>query len=152
MPAGQRPNETVDGELPTWEGSPLDADNRGAFLESGTKFCVIGSPTKWKILVVLQQSDMNRVRIGDEARVRLDQFPNSLRCEQTFSDVDWGAFAFWLYAQTGQHGRAIETLEDLYVRPGAYGSVAMVHVLFGFALLGDDPRYQALLEEAGITW
>ena len=56
------------------------------------------------------------------------------------------------YVQTGQHGRAIETFEDLYVQPGAYGLAALVHVLHASDLLGDDPRYQALLEEAGITW
>ena len=58
----------------------------------------------------------------------------------------------WLYAQTGQHGRAIETLEDVYVRPGAYGVAALLHVMYTSDLLGDDPRYQALLEQAGITW
>lgn len=76
MPVGQRPISIAAGELPNWEGSPLDAHNRGAFLESGTKLCVLGSPNKWKMVVVLQQSDVNRVRVGHRARIRLDPFAN----------------------------------------------------------------------------
>ena len=39
-----------------------------------------------------------------------------------------------------------------FVRPGAYGVAALADALYASDLLGDDPRYQALLEEAGITW
>ncbi|HIF22126.1 MAG TPA: hypothetical protein EYQ27_09525 [Gemmatimonadetes bacterium] len=35
---------------------------------------------------------------------------------------------------------------------GAYGWAGNIHSLPTGDLLGDDPRYQALLEEAGITW
>ena len=69
-----------------------------------------------------------------------------------FPTLRGGVWMIWPYAQSGQHDRAIETLEDLYVRPGAYGLAALVHVMYASDLLGDDPRYQALLEEAGITW
>ena len=47
--------------------------------------------------------------------------------------------------------RAIELFE-VYVRQGAYGLAATDHVLYVSDLVRDDPRYQALLEEAGITW
>ena len=71
---------------------------------------------------------------------------------QTFSDVDRGYRAIWAYALSGQHGRTITFFEDYLVRPGAYGLAAIVHVEYVSDLLGDDPRYQALLDEAGITW
>ena len=58
----------------------------------------------------------------------------------------------WLYAQTGQPDRAIELFDEHYVGQGAYGLAALNNVLFSSDALGDDPRYQALLEEAGITW
>ena len=58
----------------------------------------------------------------------------------------------WLYANTGQGDRALELFGE-YVRGGAPMLAAVYHVLYGMGdLLGDDPRYQALLEEAGITW
>ena len=71
---------------------------------------------------------------------------------QVFPDIDVNpTVVHWLYAQTGQSDRAIELFEDL-VEPGAYGFLALYHVEYASDLLGGDPRYQALLEEAGITW
>ena len=58
----------------------------------------------------------------------------------------------FLYAHTGQADRATDLIEDNLVRQGAYGWLAMLDVEHLSDLLGDDPRYQALLEEAGITW
>jgi len=72
---------------------------------------------------------------------------------QTFSETGASkGHLVWLYAQTGQPDRAIESFDDYYVGQGAYGLGALVHVLYASDPLGDDPRYQALLEEAGITW
>ena len=71
---------------------------------------------------------------------------------QTFSDFDFPENGMiWLYEHTGQPDRAIELFED-FVRPGAYGLAAFNYVYYASDLLRDDPRYQALLEEAGITW
>ena len=71
---------------------------------------------------------------------------------QTFSEIDASIILAWPYAQTGQPDRAIELFDDYYVGQGAYGLAAIFDVLWFSDLLGDDPRYQALLEEAGITW
>lgn len=72
---------------------------------------------------------------------------------QTFSEFDAGLSGLvWLYAQTGQPDRAIDLFEEYYVGQGAYGMAAFQDVLSFSDALGDDPRYQALLEEAGITW
>lgn len=56
-----------------------------------------------------------------------------------------------MYAESGQPDRAIELFE-VFVRSGAYGWAGHAHSLPTGDLLGGDPRYQALLEEAGITW
>ena len=58
----------------------------------------------------------------------------------------------WQAANSGQLDRAIELFEDYLVRPGAYGYAAIFDALYVSDLLRDDPRYQALLEQAGITW
>ena len=58
------------------------------------------------------------------------------------------------YAATGQRGRTLEALGNL-AQEGNYLAVAARHgpgVRGTRDLLQDDPRYQALLEEAGITW
>lgn len=57
----------------------------------------------------------------------------------------------WLYANTGQPQRAIEEL-SLLREDGLLGLLALQHALNTGDVLSDDPRYQALLEEAGITW
>ena len=71
---------------------------------------------------------------------------------QSFSDFDWNLHALiWLHAQAGNVDRAIGLL-GAYVRAGAYGWAAMGHVLYASDLVREDPRYDALLAEAGITW
>ena len=76
MGARRRSPTSGSGELAHWTGSPLDAMNRGTMLENGTELCVIGDPSRWKILVALQQADLNRVRVGQPVQVRLDPFPS----------------------------------------------------------------------------
>ena len=72
---------------------------------------------------------------------------------QTFSDFEMHpAGLFLLYAYSGQPDRAIELFEGQLVRPRAYGWAALLDAVPTSDLLSDDPRYQALLEEAGITW
>ena len=56
-----------------------------------------------------------------------------------------------MYAESGQPDQAIELFEAL-VLSGAYGWAGSTHSSPTGDLLGDDLRYQALLEEAGITW
>ena len=56
-----------------------------------------------------------------------------------------------IYAGTGQRERALEAFESM-VLDGRFNWAASSHVLWTADLLDDDPRYQALLAEAGITW
>ena len=78
--------------------------------------------------------------------------PRYLRSEAASISTKDGTHSFWLFAQTGQVDRYIELFERSYVRAGAYGPASRDHELLTSDLPGDDPRYQALLEEAGITW
>ena len=55
------------------------------------------------------------------------------------------------YAWTGQPRPTLEALEAA-AAAGILKSVGWFHSTRHADLLGDDPRYQALLEEAGITW
>jgi hypothetical protein len=71
---------------------------------------------------------------------------------QTISD--FGA-SVRLSVRTGNPDRAVELLsrEGGDFQMGAYGATARTHVVERLAdFLGDDPQYQALLAEAGITW
>ena len=73
---------------------------------------------------------------------------------QTISELpDWwyAQGLAWLYANLGQPDRALDLIET-ELQAGQVGLTALSHATGSFKLLGDDPRYQALLEEAGITW
>ena len=56
----------------------------------------------------------------------------------------------WWYANVGQPDRAIDLIEQ-QLEQGNVGNAALDYVSYYSDLLGDQPRYQALLEQAGIT-
>ena len=62
-----------------------------------------------------------------------------------------GPFPLFLSAYVGQREFALVGFEA-FVRAGAYEMAAGGHVVILADLLGNDSRYQALLQEAGITW
>lgn len=59
-------------ELPAWTGTPLDLENRGCYLERGTLFCVIGDPNRNEAVVLVDETDVAYVRVGQHARLRLE--------------------------------------------------------------------------------
>jgi putative peptide zinc metalloprotease protein len=61
--------------LPTWQGTPLDPINAGCTLESGTTFCLIGDPLQLSAMLVVDQSDIEFVRIGQTVRIALRELP-----------------------------------------------------------------------------
>ena len=65
-------------ELQTWSGTPLDEDNVGSYMEYGTTLCMIGDPRKLEALVVIDQSDMEFVEVGQRVRLLLDQMPEEV--------------------------------------------------------------------------
>ena len=98
----------------------------------------------------LIDADVQAARVAYEAVIRYRETGEP----QTFADYDGSIETLlWLYIHSGQADRYFELFEQSLIRVGAYGYAAMNHVESNLGdLLGDDPRYQALLEEAGITW
>ena len=70
--------ETPDDEttLPRWDGTPFDVDNRGAVLETGTLFCIIGDPNQMQATLILNQTDVKQVKEGQPVRILLEEYPN----------------------------------------------------------------------------
>jgi putative peptide zinc metalloprotease protein len=71
-----RARETTLGELSPWYGLPSDAENVGATLETGTFVCQIGDPTAWQALVVVDQTEIGPVAVGQAVEMRFDELPN----------------------------------------------------------------------------
>jgi putative peptide zinc metalloprotease protein len=70
--ADRRPPE---GQLGSWTGTPLDAENVGTYLEAGTTYCLIGDPRRLEAVLVVDQADVQFVREGQRVRILLDETP-----------------------------------------------------------------------------
>jgi len=69
-----RPSPT--GQLPSWSGIPLDKENLGCFLEQGTKVCLVGDPRRFKAVLVIPQSEIEFVAVGQKVQIKLDVLPD----------------------------------------------------------------------------
>jgi putative peptide zinc metalloprotease protein len=59
--------------LPTWSGSPLEPENLGAYLMTGTKLCQIGDPQLLEAHLAIDQGDVEFVAPGQAVEVMLSQ-------------------------------------------------------------------------------
>jgi putative peptide zinc metalloprotease protein len=74
LPPTLVPKQTqAESQLPTWSGSPLEPENLGATLMSGTKFCQIGDPRRLEARLVIDQGDVELVAPGQRVEVMLTQ-------------------------------------------------------------------------------
>lgn len=81
MPPPDEKRPTSDKQLASWTGTPLQDRNRSAFLQQGTFFCQIGDPQKMEAQLVVEQSDIEYVRmafnkdVGPYVDLKLDELP-----------------------------------------------------------------------------
>jgi putative peptide zinc metalloprotease protein len=72
----EKPNRPEgDGQLPTWSGTPLKPENLGCLLSESELFCQVGDPQKMKATLVVDQADIDFVRVGQKVRIQLDELP-----------------------------------------------------------------------------
>ncbi|MDR2642718.1 MAG: biotin/lipoyl-binding protein [Planctomycetaceae bacterium] len=67
-----------DDQLPEWYGSPLEAMNIGATFESGTVFCAVGDTCYLEVVIVVDQSKMGFLRIGNRVEVMLHELSDRI--------------------------------------------------------------------------
>lgn len=65
-------------ELPVWSRTPLDERNIGSWLEAGTVVCSVGKPRDFEALLVITQSEIELVRVGQAVKIQLDQLPGTV--------------------------------------------------------------------------
>ncbi len=73
LPPPSRPDDSFDGALETWHGRPLESRNRGAYLAAGTLLCLIGDPGHVQGVLIVDQSDLPRLRPNQTVYLQLDQ-------------------------------------------------------------------------------
>ena len=57
------------GQLPGWSGTPLDECNVGSFLETGTLFCLVGDPERVEAVLIVDQTDIELVKVGQAVEI-----------------------------------------------------------------------------------
>ncbi|TWT79830.1 Peptidase family M50 [Planctomycetes bacterium CA13] len=57
--------------MPTWYATPMAAENRGAWLETGTTLCTIGSPDHYDGITLISEKQIAWVRPGQDVKVRM---------------------------------------------------------------------------------
>ena len=71
-------NRQSQNELPQWSRTPLEKRNIGSWLEAGTIVCMIGKPHEFEAFLVIGQSEIELVRVGQPVRIQLDQLPGTI--------------------------------------------------------------------------
>ncbi|MAI73853.1 MAG: hypothetical protein CMM01_23545 [Rhodopirellula sp.] len=70
---GKRAESTAgERESAYWFGTPLDPANAGAWLEEGTKVCVIGDPRTREAVLFVSQQEIELIRKGQRVHLLLD--------------------------------------------------------------------------------
>ncbi len=59
----------------SWTGTPLDQRNIGAYLEVGTVVGQVGDPNKLVAVLVIDQGDIEYVKVGDQVEIMLEKLP-----------------------------------------------------------------------------
>jgi len=70
--------ESGEGELSTWFGSPLEMRNLGATLRESTLLCHIGDPRQFEAVLVLDQADVPRVKPGQTVEIQFESMPGTV--------------------------------------------------------------------------
>lgn len=71
-PPSRAQQDQNDGRLPGWTGTPLHEKNRGATLTSDDVICEIGASNTCEAVLIIEQSDVQLVREGQEVDMKLD--------------------------------------------------------------------------------
>ena len=76
IPPPEVPTPPASNEnLPMWSGTPLDDVNQGSWLEKKTLFCIIGDPEKMEAVLIIDQSDLEFVDVGQQVEIKFDEYP-----------------------------------------------------------------------------
>ncbi len=73
-PATHR-EEMEGGQLPYWSGTPLDKENFRPYLKEGVLLCQVGNPRDLEAVLVIDQGDIDFVKLGQEVDLKFDALP-----------------------------------------------------------------------------
>jgi putative peptide zinc metalloprotease protein len=69
------PKEDPAGRLSAWTGNPLSRQNIGATYGPGTVVCMVGETEAFEAVIVVDQSEVEFVQIGQRVDLKISAFP-----------------------------------------------------------------------------
>ncbi|HXT57221.1 MAG TPA: hemolysin D [Pirellulales bacterium] len=75
LPPPELPVKNADKQLAHWSGTPLAPKNRSAYMEEGVLFCMVGDPQKMEALLVVDQEDIEYLKLEQLVDIKLDELP-----------------------------------------------------------------------------
>ena len=85
-PPEKKADPQVNGRLPTWDGSLLRKENRGARVEMDDVVCMVGDPDAFEAMLVIDQAELPFVKEGLNAQIRLDSYAGET-LDGTITDI-----------------------------------------------------------------
>ena len=77
LPARKKIHSAAPNELPGWEGSPLQPENRGCFLDLGTELCQIGTTSHLQATAWVPQQDYATLQLNQPVSLRFAAWPTT---------------------------------------------------------------------------
>ena len=126
------PHPSADGKLPSWNGTPLEPRNLGAALQPSTWFCQIGDLDKFEAVLVIDQSDIELVREGQNVKIMLDELPGRI-FQSPITDISNNPMDAMPSQLSNKHGGSVETKSD------ASGMERAINISYRAKAPLDDP-------------
>jgi putative peptide zinc metalloprotease protein len=61
--------------LPAWDGSPLDLQNRGSFLDAGTHLLSIAPDARYEAILRIDEPDRSEFAAGQDVKIKVEHLP-----------------------------------------------------------------------------
>ncbi len=131
--------------MPPWvfcseSGTPLDEENLGSYLETGTLYCLIGDPNRLEGVAIIDQTDIEFVGTDQRVRILLDQMPGTPL---------WGTIAEISEIDLEVAPRALVAHEDLPTVTDAAGVTRPASTTYQARVVLDDHAQTLVIGASG---
>ena len=136
-----------DGRLRSWDGSPLDPINIGAYLNANDMVCIVGDPNQLDVELIIDQEDIELVSEGLDVEVQLELYPSrSFRTTiERLALVPMTESPINLASQSGgQLGSQVDATGTIRPINTSYQAIAPIHDTKGLTQI--DLRGQAKIK------
>lgn len=147
----------VKERLPTWHGTPLDPQNRGALLEPRTHLCSIAPVDLFRAVLMIDQADRDDVTLGRDVRLKLEHMPD-VKLTGTVQEISDRHREFVPPALSNKYGGSLATVADSQGREKLAGTIVyqvVVQVDQDPTLLKSGMRGQArfiIAQRSAVQW